>query len=278
MAFPISCTSDPWCTFLILLTKIANHMPLSTMSWKIALDSRNTLSDPVLRRLQARPTQDAEEARVEEPHHTMCRKKLTRLHEHCQKVLPESAVSEKRRSIRAFTKSDPSPIPVPPVIRESVGFCSVAGPQGGAEPRTEDQPPMPQMPPASASSDHCADDAHYSPRATRPAHTELPAHSGTLPGSFRFLWVLISKFLDKWEDCAHLMQPATVVKWHRTGFSLFWRWKSRRRTGRPTIPKQMQDLIRQLSKDNPLWGAETIRETWCFCSTTLPVRTRSTST
>ena len=80
------------------------------------------------------------------------------------------------------------------------------------------------------------------------------------PG-FRILWVILSKLLDRWEDLAHLMQPATVKKWHTTGFRYFWRWKSRRKGGRPPISLEMQDLIRKLSRENPLWGAERIRDT-----------------
>ncbi len=79
--------------------------------------------------------------------------------------------------------------------------------------------------------------------------------------SFRLLWVLLSKSLDKWEDFVHLMQPATVKKWHNTAFRYFWRWKSRRKGGRPPISKEMQDLIYKLSKENPLWSAERIRDT-----------------
>ena len=78
------------------------------------------------------------------------------------------------------------------------------------------------------------------------------------PG-FRLLWVVLSKSLAAWQDYAHLMQPATVKKWHTTGFRLYWRWKSR--PGRPTISRKMQSLIRQLSCENPLWSAERIRDT-----------------
>jgi len=66
--------------------------------------------------------------------------------------------------------------------------------------------------------------------------------------SFRLLWVVLSKFLDEWEGLACLMQPATVKKWHTTAFRYFWRWKSRRKGGRPPISKEMQNLIYKLSK------------------------------
>ena len=78
---------------------------------------------------------------------------------------------------------------------------------------------------------------------------------------FRVLWVVLSKSLDRWEDLAHLMQPATVKKWHTTAFRCFWRWKSRRKGGRPPICREMQGLIGKLSRENPLWGAERIRDT-----------------
>lgn len=79
--------------------------------------------------------------------------------------------------------------------------------------------------------------------------------------AFRVLWVVLSKVLAGWEDLAALMQPATVKRWHTTAFQFYWRWKSRPQTGRPRVSREMQALIRQLSRENPLWGAERIRET-----------------
>jgi len=80
------------------------------------------------------------------------------------------------------------------------------------------------------------------------------------PG-FRLLWVILSKSLDRWEDLAYLMQPATVKKWHTVAFRRFWRWKSRSKGGRSPISKEMQNLIYQLSKENTLWSAERIKDT-----------------
>ena len=48
------------------------------------------------------------------------------------------------------------------------------------------------------------------------------------------------------------------VRWHRSGFRLYWRWKSRRRVGRPVVPADIHDLARTISRDNPLWGAPRI--------------------
>ena len=53
-----------------------------------------------------------------------------------------------------------------------------------------------------------------------------------------------------------LFEPATVVQWHRQGFRLFWRWRSR--SGRPSVDREVRDLIRQMNAANPLWGAPRI--------------------
>jgi hypothetical protein len=45
------------------------------------------------------------------------------------------------------------------------------------------------------------------------------------------------------------------LRWHRSGFTAFWRWKSRNRAGRPKVDRELRDLIGQMSKENPLWGA-----------------------
>ena len=53
-----------------------------------------------------------------------------------------------------------------------------------------------------------------------------------------------------------LVKPATVIQWHRQGFRLFWRWRSR--SGRPSVEREIRNLIRQMSSANPLWGAPRI--------------------
>ena len=87
--------------------------------------------------------------------------------------------------------------------------------------------------------------------------------------SFRVLWVVLSKVWKGWEEYVCLMQPATVKRWHKNAFRLYWRWKSRKR-GRPTISKVMQELIRTLSRENPLWGAERIRDTLLLLGFNVP--------
>ncbi len=55
-----------------------------------------------------------------------------------------------------------------------------------------------------------------------------------------------------------VVQPETLVRWHRVGFRLYWRWKSGLRGGRPQIETDLRALIRQMSMENPLWGAPRI--------------------
>jgi transposase InsO family protein len=55
-----------------------------------------------------------------------------------------------------------------------------------------------------------------------------------------------------------IVRPDTVIRWQRTGFRLYWRWKSRRRYGRPAVSSEIRRLIREMSIANPLWGAPRI--------------------
>ena len=59
-------------------------------------------------------------------------------------------------------------------------------------------------------------------------------------------------------DALAIVRPDTVIRWHRKGFRLYWRWKSRHRCGRPIVPLEARNLIRQMSIENPLWGAPRI--------------------
>ncbi len=52
-----------------------------------------------------------------------------------------------------------------------------------------------------------------------------------------------------------IVKPETVIRWHRQGFRAYWRWKSRSRGGHPQIACDVRELIRRMSKENPLWGA-----------------------
>jgi len=59
-------------------------------------------------------------------------------------------------------------------------------------------------------------------------------------------------------DAIIIVQPETVIRWHRRGFRAYRRWKSRHVGGRPRIDCEMRALIRRMSRENPLWGAPRI--------------------
>ena len=65
----------------------------------------------------------------------------------------------------------------------------------------------------------------------------------------------LSRLCD-WRSCVLVVRPETVVRWHRAGWRLFWRYKSR--PGRPSIPVELRQLIRRMATENPLWGEERI--------------------
>ena len=62
----------------------------------------------------------------------------------------------------------------------------------------------------------------------------------------------------RWRDVLVIVKPDTVIGWHRAGFQLFWRWRSRPRGGRPKISDEIRGLIRRLAEENPDWGAPKI--------------------
>jgi putative transposase len=74
----------------------------------------------------------------------------------------------------------------------------------------------------------------------------------------RCLWVWLSLVWANWRTALVIVQPETVIAWHRRGFRLFWAWKSRRRIGRPTVSAEARALIRTMSQANPRWGAPRI--------------------
>ena len=80
-----------------------------------------------------------------------------------------------------------------------------------------------------------------------------------LTASDRTFWMVLSRIWRHWSETLLIVQPATVVRWHRRGFRWYWAWKSRRpRPGRPLIDPAVRDLIRTMSRANPLWGAPRI--------------------
>ena len=76
----------------------------------------------------------------------------------------------------------------------------------------------------------------------------------------RIFWAWLSRFWSNWRSVLVIVQPETVVRWHQQGFRLYWRWKSRTgRVGRPAIDAEIRNLIRRMSRENPLWGTPRIR-------------------
>jgi len=71
----------------------------------------------------------------------------------------------------------------------------------------------------------------------------------------RFFMGFLTGLYDSWRGALLIVQPETVICWHRESFRVFWQWKSRSGGGRPKIPQEQMDLIRQMATDNPLWGA-----------------------
>jgi putative transposase len=74
----------------------------------------------------------------------------------------------------------------------------------------------------------------------------------------RLLWVWLSRLWSGWRSALVIVKPETVIAWHRQGFRLYWRWKSRHPQGRPSVSRDVIDLIRKMSLANPLWGAPKI--------------------
>jgi putative transposase len=71
----------------------------------------------------------------------------------------------------------------------------------------------------------------------------------------RILWVWLSRWWPGWRLHLIIVQPATVLAWHRQGFRLYWRWRSTaNRVGRPQIDAAIRQLIHRMARENPTWG------------------------
>jgi hypothetical protein len=71
----------------------------------------------------------------------------------------------------------------------------------------------------------------------------------------RLLFVWLYRWFPDILAAVTVVRPETVVRWHRDGFRLYWRWKSGCRGGRPRVPTDIRQLIKEMSLANPLWGA-----------------------
>ena len=74
----------------------------------------------------------------------------------------------------------------------------------------------------------------------------------------RIFWVWLSRLWTGWRSLLVIVQPDTVVRWHRQGFRLYWRWKSRAKSGRPKVEVEIRKLICRMCRENQSWGAPRI--------------------
>src|SRR5674476_1065907 len=79
-----------------------------------------------------------------------------------------------------------------------------------------------------------------------------------LTNNDRWFFIQLYRWFPSILTVLAVIRPETLVRWHRAGFRCYWRWKSRSQGGRPLIETDLRALIRQLSMENPLWGAPRI--------------------
>src|ERR1019366_9882151 len=84
------------------------------------------------------------------------------------------------------------------------------------------------------------------------------ARKPKLRSADRLLWVGLRRIWPHWRQALLLFQPQTIIAWHRLGFGLFWRWKSRTRAGRPSVARELIALIQRMWQANPTWGSRRI--------------------
>jgi putative transposase len=77
--------------------------------------------------------------------------------------------------------------------------------------------------------------------------------------SDRMLLVLLARAVRAWKQALFIVQPETLLRWHRHGFRLYWKYKSRTTSAKPKISAEIVALIKEMARDNRLWGAERIR-------------------
>ncbi len=77
----------------------------------------------------------------------------------------------------------------------------------------------------------------------------------------RRFWILACRWFSGWRESLLVVNPETVLGWHRKGWRAYWRWRSRRRGkgGRRRIPQELRALIRRMASENRLWGQRRIQ-------------------
>ena len=69
---------------------------------------------------------------------------------------------------------------------------------------------------------------------------------------------LMMDWLSNWKERMFIVKPDTVIKWHREGFRIYWKWKSKPKGGRPKVSREVITLIKKMANENPTWGAPRI--------------------
>jgi hypothetical protein len=75
----------------------------------------------------------------------------------------------------------------------------------------------------------------------------------------RFFWIPLRSIWPRWSDVLVIVKPETVIRWHRVGFRLYWRWRSRTCDGLPKVSEEIRTLIRTMATENGNWGAPKIQ-------------------
>jgi putative transposase len=107
------------------------------------------------------------------------------------------------------------------------------------------------------------------PGGAKVVHAGCPSYRGPrpraaagpkVPGSTKWKGHWLSRVWPDWRASLVIVQPATVLAWHRRGFQLYWRWKTRAASvGRPRLDPELRRLIRRMARENPTWGRRRIR-------------------
>jgi hypothetical protein len=74
----------------------------------------------------------------------------------------------------------------------------------------------------------------------------------------RIFFSLMKDLLSNWKERIFIVKPNTIIKWHREGFRIYWKRKSKAKGGRPKIDREVIGLIKQMANENPLWGVPRI--------------------
>ena len=102
----------------------------------------------------------------------------------------------------------------------------------------------------------------YCRKCPAPSTADLAQSTGettpTYP-SWPFSLILLARCTGFWKQALHIVQPDTLLRWHRELFRFYWRRKSRHKQGKPKISPETIESIRKMAKENRLWGADRIR-------------------